>query len=548
MKRLLSCMICAGLLGGMLCMFSGCSQSEETGAGYLFTYTMSENPACLDPQYTDNANAAVVIANTMEGLLRFDGSSSEPVPAGAESYSVSEDGLTYMFNLRADCYWYRSDMQEGQAIPVTAQDYVYAFQRIFNPETHSPYTDDFLCLKNAAAITAGTKTYTEIGVSAPDDTTIIFTLEYPNAEFPKLVAQPCAVPCNEAFFLSTNGRYGLDLDTFMSNGPFYLTKWNYDAYGGDNFLSLRKSKVYYDADAVFPSSLLFSIMKTQTAAEASFAAGDGDVLLTDLYTAEYADEKEYTIETQQAQTLGLIFNPANETASNETLRLALAHGINRSAISPQLSGDLQTAYGIIPPAAELLGRSYRELYAEETLALPYDPELAASLFASAAEELGLYSMNTMKILVSSEITDTEALLAICQEWQNLFGYYIGIETVTPAEFDKRIAEGEYSIALYPMGGSKGSCYSALREFSQKSDLLGFESAAYAAIMPKIASAAQLSESLELYGAAEKAIIETNTFIPLFYKSTYLVSTAGNRDIGFNAFSRVVYFRDAKHFS
>lgn len=548
MNRLFSRAVCGMLIFAMVGMFSGCSESEDTGAGYLFNYTMSENPGCLDPQYTDNKNAAVVIANTMEGLLRFDRNSSEPVAAGAESYTVSENGLTYMFNLRDDCYWYQSTMSEGEAFAVTAKDYVYAFQRIFNPETQSPYAADFSCIKNAAAIMAGTMSYSEIGVYAPDDTTVIFELDYPNADFLRLVAQPCAVPCNEEFFLSTNGRYGLDLKTFMSNGPFYLTKWNYDAYGGDNFISFRKSKVYYDADAVFPSSLTFLIMKTQQAADSSFAEGSGDVLLTEQYNSLYEDDKEYVVQRQYARTLGLIFNPANETLQSETLRLALAHGIDRSALAAETTGDLQPAYGIIPPAAEMLGRSYRDLYAEEQLAYAYDPALAASLFESAAEDLGLHSMNTIKILVSSEITDTDALLALCQEWQNLFGYYIGIETVTPSEFDKRIANGEYSIALYPMGGSVGNCYSILREFSVHSALLGFESTDYNTLMPQLATAWNLSDAVELYGTAERAIIESNAFIPLFYKSTYLISTAGNADIGYDAFSRVVYFRDAKHFS
>ncbi len=547
MKRIFSRILSGCLVPAVLCLFTGCSKTEDTGTGYLFTYTISENPGCLDPQYSDSPNAAVVIANTMEGLLRFD-SSGEPVPAGAESYTVSEDGLTYMFNLRSDCFWYHSDWDEEKAVPVTAQDYVYAFRRIFDPVTQSPYAEKFLCLKNAGAILAGNMVHTALGISAPDPTTVIFRLEYPNAEFPKLVAQPCAVPCNEEFFLSTNGRYGLDLETSISNGPFYMTKWNYDAYGSDNFITFRRNPVYFDTENVSPAGLTFRIMKTQQAAEEGYAAGTGDILLTDAWKEQYAEEKEYSVYTQQAQTLGLIFNPENESLQSETLRSALAYGIDRTSIAAQTGGDLQVAYGVIPPGARMLGRSYRDLHAEKQLAIPYDPARAAALFSEAAEELGLYSLNTFRILVSNEITDTDALLALCQEWQDLFGYYIGIETVTPAEYSKRIAEGEYSIALYPISGRNNSCYDVLHTFSEQAGLLGFESETFAALMPKLTTAKQLSDVIALYGEAEQAIIDSYDFIPLYYKNTYLVCTAGNTDIGLDAFSDVVYFRDAKHFS
>jgi len=548
MNRILSRMLCGCLVPALLCLFTGCSETESTGTGYLFTYTMSEDPDCLDPQYSDHQNAAVVIANTMEGLLRPDPATGEPLPAGAESYTVSENGLTYMFNLRDDCFWYRTGWTEEQAVPVTAQDYVYAFRRLFDPATQSPYAEDFLCLKNAGAILAGTADYTTIGISAPDPETVIFKLEYPNAEFPKLVAQPCAVPCNEEFFLSTNGRYGLDLDTSISNGPFYMTKWNYDAYGSDNFITFRKSPVYYDKDAVAPAGLTFRIQKTQQAAEESYAAGTGDILLTNTWSTQYENEKNYVVTKQQAETLGLIFNPQNETLQSDTLRTALACGIDRTVIAAQTGGDLQVAYGVIPPGARMLGRSYRDLYADKQLALPYDPAQAAALFSEAAEELGLYSLNTFRILVSSEITDTDALLALCQEWQDLFGYYIGIETVTPTEFRKRIAAGDYSIALYPISADTSSCYDVLHTFNAQSELLGFESEAFTALMPKLSTAKNLSDALPLYGEAEQAIIDSLDFIPLYYKNTYLICTTGNTDIGMNAFTDVIYFRDAKHFS
>ena len=136
-------------------MLCSCSrQDTDDGTGYLFTCTIPGNPECLDPQYTDNQNAQIVIEAIMEGLVRLDETGSL-VLAGAESYSVSDDGLFYEFHLRNDCYWFSAGTERRDAKPVTALDYVFAFRRLLSPETDSPYAGEYLCLKNASAVLEG---------------------------------------------------------------------------------------------------------------------------------------------------------------------------------------------------------------------------------------------------------------------------------------------------------------------------------------------------------------------------------------------------------
>lgn len=539
--------ICVFLLISLLASVCGCEKEEESGMGFMFHCALPANPACLDPQYSDSEYADVVIANIMEGLMRAD-ENGTPVEAGAESYSITDDGLYYMFNLREGCVWYRSGMKEGEEIPVTASDYVYAFRRLLDPVTQSPHASYFSCIKNANSVMAGTLPPESLGVTAPDDSTVLFQLEYTNAEFLQLLTMPCAVPCSEDFFLSTNGRYGLDAQTVICNGPFYISKWNYDAYGNDNFITLKKNKLHYDADNTAPSSVQLTILRSQAAVEKLFSEGGCDMMITESSPVSYLGRKEYHVYPQRATTLGLIFNPENEILQNENLRLAIAKGINRAAYAPVLSDDMKAAYGVIPPAATLLDSSYREICADEPLALPYDPQKAAALFERAEDELQLNSLNSIRILMPNTITDTDALLTLCQEWQTLFGQYIGIEAVTPTEYERRLQSGDFSIALYGVQGSRNSCYEVLRVFTKDASLMGFESSAYSSIMSKLATSSRIADSVPLYTAAEQAILDTHTFIPLFYKNTYLVATAGNREILFDAFSDVLDFRRAKHFS
>lgn len=392
MKSKFFCILCSICMIQMA-VFSGCA-SKDDGKGYAFSAALPGNPVCLDPQYTDNPNASAVILGIMEGLMRTlpDGSVTE---GEAESYTVSEDGLTYMFNLRKDLYWYQDGTKKEDAIPVTALDYVFAFERMFDPQTRSPYREEFSCIKNGEAILAGAANYTELGVSAPDKETVLFQLDRPDPEFLQLLAMPCAVPCNAAFFQGTDGRYGLDVDTVLCNGPFCLERWNYDRYGSDNFLTLYPSSLYYDAEAVSPSRITLTIQKSRESADSLFLEGEADVLMTQLWHREFEKDK-YTVQAGYTRTMGLIFNPENIVLQNQKLRKALVMGLNRSLAEDELGEDLAAAEGLIPPEVQLLGRSYRELCADEPLAEGYAPELALELFQEAAEETGLNGMGILE--------------------------------------------------------------------------------------------------------------------------------------------------------
>ena len=386
----------------------------------------------------------------------------------------------------------------------------------------------------------------KLGVSAPDGGTVIFRLAYPNADFPMLLTQSCAVPCNEDFFLSTQGRYGLADDMILCNGAFCLSKWIYDDYGSGNFLSFRKNSTYHDADNVFPSSLQFNIMRSQQEANEDFSQGNSDMILTDRLPEHDLNTKNDIIKANYIKTWGLIFNPANKTLQNQKFRQALAYGIDRTTIAPLLNENLKIAYGVIPPAVQLLGRPYRELYADEPLSPAYQPETSSSLFQEISAAVPMSAITSMKILVPDTFTDTEALLSICQEWQNLFGHYIGIESVSVSAYQQRLDSGDYSIALYGMIPPQNSCYSALQVFQQEK--FGMRSKDFSDLLKALSDSGSLADKIDLYGAAEKTIIENNIFLPLFYQCTYLIYTQSNTDIWCNPFRHTIDFRGAKHFS
>lgn len=532
---------------------SGCSlpfhQQESDGSGYLFTVSLPSNPKSLDPQSATDASSKTIIANLYEGLVELN-ESGMPTLAAAESVNVSADGLIYTFQLKNDRYWYYDANQndvidEGESWPVTASDYVYAFQRIFDPQTQSPYTDMFSCLKNASAIQNGQMDYTQIGVNAVSDTQLQFSLDQPDTQFLSYLASTAAMPCNEPFFLQTKGRYGLDQECVASCGAFYLRLWFYDPYGSDNLIYMRRNSTNTEARSVYPANLTFRIKKNSQDAADDFADGSSDVLATSIYQPQYMESDRYAVTSSRVTTLGLIFNPDNTAFANANIRKGLSMGIDRSVIGENSSGDLLPAYGIIPTDVHCNGKSYREQIPETTSA--YDATAAVDTFQKGMKELHIESLDSTKILVCPTLMDCENLHDIIQTWQEIFGFYIGIEEVSESDYWKRIADKNYTIAVYGITGSSDSPTSVLEQFGTNANQFYYSSHTVDSMITGLRSCSSSEELQQKCQNLEQAILAEGQFIPIFYKNQYCITRSSNADIGYDPFSGALNFRNAKHF-
>ena len=405
------------ITAGFLClllatapMLGGCEKDRGTGAGYLFSYTLDANPQSLDPQLATDEASLTVIGNLFSGLFRME-DTGNVVPDVAESYEISPDGCTYTVHMRKDNYWYslgdarqeatRTDSEDAakHAAPVTAADFVYAFQRLFDPQTDSPYRERFAALKNGQRIMDGELDCTQIGVDASDTYTVVFTLDRPDANFLSLLATTAAMPCNPSFFYGCKGRYGLDEDSVISNGAFYLRMWFYDPYGKENQIYMRRNALNSRAKQVYPSNLTFYIQDAQKA-EQNFRDSLTDCLLT--ADSSYAASGKYTTLSYESVTYGLIFNPRHSQYSNASLRKALSLGARSADYAPMLGADTTEAFALVPPAVRMLGKEYRELVSQQSVQ-PAGQD-AAVLYTQALDELGIASLESAQILVPAGLT------------------------------------------------------------------------------------------------------------------------------------------------
>lgn len=539
----------------VLFLCTGCNipmlEKDGDGSGYLFTTSLIGNPKSLDPQSATDASSKTIIRNLYEGLLEMDDTGT-PQLAAASSYTVSPDGLIYTFLLRKDRYWFydkngNDTVDDGETWLVTASDYAYAFQRIFDPQTQSPYAETFSCLHNAEAVQNGTLVPSEIGVRAVSDDQLQFTLDQPNAQFLAMLTTTAAMPCNEEFFLQTKGSYGLEQNAVASCGAFYMRLWFYDPYGSDNLIYMRQNAANAEARRTYPTNLTFHIRNGQQALDEDFSSGESDVLLTSVYPAAYVDSKDYTVTSERDTTLGLIFNPDEKEYANDAIRTALSMGIDRSKIGLTSNGDLLSASAIVPPTVYCNGTSYRDAVPETDLTPAYDESAAIAMLQKGMQQLGIASLNSTKILTCASLMDCDHLHDIIQNWQEIFGFYIGIDEVTESEYWDKIENKNYTIAVYGVTGTEASPDAVLAQFATDCNRFRYSSAKVDQLLSSLRSCADTATFFQLCRTAEQTILDEAQFLPIFYKNQYLVTQTSNADLHYDAFSGAIDFRNAKHF-
>ncbi len=173
-------------------------------------------PETLDPQRARTDSAFNILRDLFEGLTAV-GPDGGAVPAAAESWTVSADGLEYTFRLRDGLRWSNGD-------PVRASEFVAGMQRLVDPATASPYAQVFEPVVNAAAIVRGEQPVDTLGVSAPDDRTVVIRLVNPAPYLLGLLAQPGTFPVHGPSLAQHGTEYARP-GRLVSNGAFVLRDW-----------------------------------------------------------------------------------------------------------------------------------------------------------------------------------------------------------------------------------------------------------------------------------------------------------------------------------
>ena len=208
----------------LLGLAAGSTGSAVTGGAIdtgnnAITIALRTEPPQLDYGRATDSSSLTVLFHTVEGLLTYDDNMAL-IPGVAERHEIRGDGATF---------WLRGDARWSNGEPVTAHDFVFAWRRVQDPATASAYAFIMYPVKNAEAINRGELPPEALGVRALGDRVLEVEFERPTPYFDKLVAFVTFYPVNEAFFQSTDGRFGASADTLLYNGPYVMNEWIHSA-------------------------------------------------------------------------------------------------------------------------------------------------------------------------------------------------------------------------------------------------------------------------------------------------------------------------------
>lgn len=383
MKKLTALVLAAAVA---VISFSACSSSQNTtttsGSKAVITACVGSEPKSIDPAINQTVDGSTYLHNMFEGLTKYDKTGTKMVAGIAKSWDISSDGLTYTFHLRTDAKW-----SDGK--PVTAADFVYAWQRAVDPKTASPYAYQLYYIKNAEAIneqsvdsndkpikvkldasgkpvTDASGNYTpdasgqyasqnadgsatwinDLGVKATDDHTLVVTLEAPCAYFLQIAGFPTLFPVRKDIVEAHPDTWATDPSTYVSDGPYVLKSWKHNSE-----MDLEENPYYYDKADIVGAPIHFLLMDDTNAIVAAFK--NGSIQLSDDYLPDQLSSMVASNQAKIYPNLAFYYYAFNDKIApfnNVKVREALTLAVDRNYIVKNITkGGQKPAGAIVPP-------------------------------------------------------------------------------------------------------------------------------------------------------------------------------------------------------
>ncbi|WP_294518061.1 peptide ABC transporter substrate-binding protein [uncultured Pseudoflavonifractor sp.] len=511
--RLLACALSLALLAGCAPSTPSETQTGETGEStHTFTYGLSSEPDYLDPAICMNSNTSAVLAQLYFPLFRYDENGNVQNMA-CESYTVSDDGLTYTFKLVEGNTW-----SDGQ--PVTAADYEYGMKRSIGYGPDSTYA--YLLYSTVAggaeanANMLDVADMTDVGIHALDDTTLEITLAAPCPYFTGLLSNVVAYPLRSDFAVEHESTWAND-PAVPTNGAFKL-----DAVRDKEEVVMTKNEYYVYADQVQTDTLIAKIITDPQAQLSAFQTGELDLALyvpVDV-SVNYADDPALIHLDPVVSNTFLWVNCTGETnpaLANADVRRALSMAIDREQLLTLIgSNDTKyPLYGYVPKGmADADGGDFRENADNQERYADYDLEQAKALMEAA----GYNENNRMPLTISYIGTsgNTDICVALQAMWKEI---YVDVE-LSAAE-QKAYAQarkaGQYEVATGSTSADYLDPYYYLERWvSYNQSYKQVNDPTYDSMIEEANAQTDPAKRMEMLHAAEKYLVEDNAYtIPLY---------------------------------
>ncbi|RST72238.1 peptide ABC transporter substrate-binding protein [Siminovitchia acidinfaciens] len=415
------------------------SGEEQSDGKKVLNLNNNEEPGSLHPGTAQGTHDSWILEHAFEGLTKKT-PEGEIVDGMAKDWEVSDDGITWTFNLKDDVKWSNGD-------PVTAHDFEYAWKHVLNPETASEYAYQMYYLAGGEEYNSSENKdeYADleekVGVKALDDHTLEVKLAEPTPYFLDLTSFYTYYPVNKKV-QEENPKWAQEADSYVSNGAFKLTEWNHK-----ESMKLEKNENYYDKDKINLDEVNFVIIDNADTAWQMYQADELDLVypLPPDVQGELSskDDPEFEIAPDLAV---YYYNLNNEVKpfNNVKVRKALSMGIDRKTLVEHVSqGGQQPAYGVIPGGIPDAEGDFQEnsgdLFKE-------DAEEAKKLLKEGLAEEGMDKMPEFTITYNTDENHKKIAEAIQEMWRKNLDVQVTLENVEfQVKLDREKA-GDYDIS------------------------------------------------------------------------------------------------------
>lgn len=423
---------------------SGCSQenssSKKQNSNNKNTITLMQTNELLSLDTSNHADLTTwnILENTMEGLYKANGK-HQPKPAIATKIvSPTANGTLYTFPLRHNAKWSNGD-------PVTAQDFVMAWQRSVAPNAKSGYNYIFSGIKNADAIIAGKKPPQTLGVKALGRYQLQVILEHPMPYFNRMMVIPAFFPENQTALKKFRNNYGTSSQYLYYNGAFKATGWD----GTNESWTLKRNKYYYDKKAIHLQAIKYLVVKDPNTAHELFEQHKLDDATITGVTAKELQKDKNLIHQKRAGNYYLRVNLRNnQPLANKNMRLALNLVLNRRALTKDVLADGSVpAYTYTAKNLATDPTSGKDFASQHQPHQTYNVTLARKLWQKGRSEAGLKkTVNLMLIGDDQAVTKNVAQFVQASIQKNLPNVKVSMRNIPDKSASAAVHRGKFNLS------------------------------------------------------------------------------------------------------
>lgn len=522
--------LAALLLPAALCisMLAGCSKAGE---GLSLSVCAGAALETLDPIYAESTGDQTILVHLYENLMRVtaDGSGGTTVvPGMAKSVDQEEnhDGtVTYTFRLRS------AKWSDGQS--VKASDFVYAWQRLADPASHSPYAE-LLSVVSGYDEARAAGDMELLQVSAKNDTTLVVVL---NGTYDWFLKEVCTSPATMPLRKDVVQRlknvavqssedtdaaadpWWADPTALVTNGPYLAT-----GYEVGMSLTVSANERYY-GDQNGPRDLTFHFAD---AAEAEMLyegkTVDAVCTLTEERLAELAADENWSA-VPELGAYTVLFNCRQDLFSDVLIRQAMNLAVDRNALAQIAGVTARAAEGLVPSGVP--ENETGDFRAVGGALLDNDPETyddrcaqAKALLEEAGYDRGT-DLGQLEYLYVDEGTNGLVALALCQQWQDVLAIQVTPRGMTEQELWAALRTGDYMLAGVDLdaAGNDAECFLMDWTSDSQDNVVGYENSAYDTLMTIIANASDGTARMGCLHDAEELLLMDDVLGPLYTRGT-----------------------------